>query len=214
LFQERIEEIRKWSGLDKCYYRDPESYKDNDRFPARNCLPGRITLVEWRDPGPYPSDYEIPTRRNRVLQVAYITSTGLVVWEERSFVKTKAAVGGEWQSNSGSAWYSVPGAEDIPADTLPIIGASGSGMILRRLELVEPEQCGEASTSPIQFFFNTFTILEVFIENRDDKVYSPQDPGVYLRRLRSRCGEELGYGPRTGPSFLPFEVSIEKQIRD
>jgi hypothetical protein len=210
---DRLDDVKKWLELDKCHYRDPERYSVNDRFPVRNCLPGKITLIEWRDPSPYDVT-QVPSRRNRVLEVAYVTSTGLVVWEERSFIKTARAPRGEWQSNSGSAWYSVPGAEDIPAGIIPIVGASGSGMILRRLEIAVPKQCGEGNTSEAQSN-QTFTILEAFVENREDsKAYSPQDPGVYLRYLRLRCGEELGYSPRNGPSFVPFGVSIEKQRRD
>ena len=178
---ERIDDVTKWFGLDKCYYRDPERYRANNRFPARSCLPGRITLVvSGVTLVPMQPTTRSPSRRNRILEVAYITSTGLVVWEERSCTKNPRTSKGEWQSSSGSAWYSVPGAEDIPSGTLPIVGASGTGMILRRLELTEPKQCGEGTTSAAQAFFNTFTILEVFIENRDkEKIYPTEDLGIY-----------------------------------
>lgn len=206
LFGERVEDVRKWFGLDRCHYRDPGTMARDGRFPERNCLSGRVTLIEWLDPTNYGDPNQAYDRRNRSLEVTTITSTGLVIWEERPLERTARSPEGEWVRAPVPAWYLVPGAEEVPAESLPIDGARGYGFILRRLELTEKESCGSERTAPSQYD-NTFEVLEFFIEDRRDGVqYPAEDPGIFLRWVRLRCGEELGYSPRIGPTFERFGV--------
>jgi len=237
---ERLEDLSKWFGFDECHYYNLETGKRNwwNVFEEkRKCMPGEVTFVRWTDSYNYNYRDDIKHIPNRVLQV--VGSNG----STREWREATLGAPGKWDSQHGSMWISVAGAENVPLyqiispeevgrlqkesaeaeDQDPSKFHQGGriGMVLRR-PIPAIDRCN--ITVHEQFIVNDnisdvyLAILEAWIEYPRDADANGSDDhknSIYIRWINAKCGEDIGANYRTGGYFSKVaDDKIDLVLRD